>query len=48
MYILASDFFETIQMIIYYELAFQTGFSVHNIHLYLWWQVENTKWILCR
>ena len=22
-------------------------FSVHNIHLYLCWQVEDTKWILC-
>ena len=22
-------------------------FSVHNIHLYLCWQVEITKWILC-
>ena len=27
--------------------AFKTGFSIHNIHLYLCWQVENTKWILC-
>ena len=25
----------------------KTGFSVHNIYLYLPWQVENTKWILC-
>jgi len=23
------------------------GFSVHNIHLYLCWQVKDTKWILC-
>ena len=22
-------------------------FSLHNIHLYLCWQVGNTKWILC-
>ena len=46
-------FFETNQMIIHIctseilKLAFKTGFSVHNIHLYLCWQVENTKWILC-
>ena len=25
----------------------KTGFLVHNIHLYLSGQVENTKWILC-
>ena len=25
---------------------FKIGFSVHNIHLYLCEQVENTKWIL--
>ena len=30
-----------------WKLAFKTGFSVHNIHLYLCWQVEDTKWILC-
>ena len=29
------------------KLAFNTGFTVHNIHLYLCGQVENTKWILC-
>jgi hypothetical protein len=44
-------FFETKQMIIYictsWKLAYKTGFSVHNIHLYLCWQVEDTKWILC-
>ena len=26
---------------------FKTGFSVHNIHLYLCCQVKDTKWILC-
>ena len=31
--------FETNRMIIY--------FSVHNIHLNLWRQVENYKWIFC-
>ena len=31
-----------------WKLAFNTGFSVHNIHLYFCSQVENTKWILCR
>ena len=25
----------------------KTGFLVRNIHLYLCWQVEDTKWILC-
>ena len=30
-----------------WKLAFNPGFWVHNIHLYLWCQVENTKWILC-
>ena len=24
-----------------------TSFSVHNIHFYLWWQVEYTQGILC-
>ena len=50
---LITDFFETNQMIIdifvhkkSQKLAFKTGFSVHNIHLYLCGQVENTKWIL--
>ena len=38
-YILASDFFE--------KFAFKTGFSVHNINLYLCWQLDDTKWILC-
>ena len=29
--------------------TFKTGFSVHNIHLYLCYHVENAKWILnCR
>ena len=30
------------------KLGFKTGFKVqlHNIYLYLWRQVENTKWIL--
>ena len=33
----------------YCKLAFKTGFSVHNAHLYLCWQVANNKWILyCR
>ena len=30
-----------------WKFAFKIGFSVHNIHLYLCWQLENTKWILC-
>ena len=30
-----------------WKFAFKTGFTEHNINLYLWWQVENTKWILC-
>ena len=30
-----------------WKLAFKTGFSVHNIYLYLCWQVEDDKWILC-
>ena len=29
------------------NLAFKTGFSVNNINLYLCWQVDDTKWILC-
>ena len=29
------------------KFVFKTVFLVHNIHLYLYWQVENTKWILC-
>ena len=53
MYILTSVFFETKQMIIYIctleilKTRLKTGFSVRNIHLYLCWQVEDTKWILC-
>ena len=41
--------FKTNQMIIciwhqkFWELAFKTCFLVHNIHLYLCWQVVNTK-----
>ena len=32
-----------------WKLALKTGFSINNIHLYLCWQEENTKWILsCR
>ena len=29
-----------------WKLTYKTGFSVHNIYLYLWGQVENTKLIL--
>ena len=29
----------------FWKIEFKTGFSVHYIHLYLWLQVENTKWI---
>ena len=30
-----------------WKLAIKSGFSVHNVLLYLYWQVEGTKWILC-
>ena len=30
-----------------YICTLEIAFSVHNIHLYLCWQVETTKWILC-
>ena len=30
-----------------WKLTFKTGLSVHNIHLNLCGQVENSKWILC-
>ena len=52
MYILVSDFLENL-MIIYFHTSeilktrFKNRFSVHNNHLYLCGQVENTKWILC-
>jgi hypothetical protein len=31
----------------FFKLTFKTGFLVHNIDLYLCWQVEKNKWILC-
>ena len=43
-------FFYRIQIIIYIctsEILKTVFFLVHNIHLYLCVQVENTKWILC-
>ena len=33
-------------MIVHQESVFKIGFSVNNIHLYLFGQVENTKWML--
>ena len=45
-------FFETNQMIIYIctseilKTRVKNQFLLHNIHLYLCGQVENTKWIL--
>ena len=42
-------YFETKQMIIYICTLkiLKTRVSVRNIRLYLCWQVEDTKWILC-
>ena len=31
-----------------WKLAFKISFSVHNIHLYLCWHVENTKCVYLR
>ena len=52
MNILASDSKQIRWLFIFvhqkcWKLAFKTDFSVYNIHLYLCWQVENTKCILC-
>ena len=30
-----------------FKTLVKTNFWVRNIHLYLCWQVEDTKWILC-
>ena len=30
-----------------FKLAFKAGVSVHNHHLNLFGQVDNSKWILC-
>ena len=46
MYILASDIFETDDKYVFkaWKLAFKTGFSVHNIDLYLYF--DFFSWIL--
>ena len=31
----------------FFKSAFKTKFLVHNNHLNLYWQVNNSKWILC-
>ena len=50
--VVCRDFvLETNQMIFFFtsetlKTRVETGFSVHNIHLYFFEQVENAKWIL--
>ena len=38
--------FKYIFIVFFLKLTSINGFSIHNIHMYLCGQVENTKWIL--